>query len=101
MTDGDLPVLDVGDYVHDRDDSIDATMVVVGTPLKRAGKTIVDGTQTLADYNPEYPAEDHVIEAVIPRESCVNIDTTKRYSFPRSRLQRRAQIHDHDGEGER
>jgi hypothetical protein len=99
MTDDNPPALDVGDYVEDRDGSIDATMVVVGTPLKRAGRTIVDGTQTLADYNPEYPAEDHVIEAVIPRESCVNIATTKRYSFPRSRLERRAQIHDHDGEG--
>lgn len=93
----DLPSLHIGDHVLDRDDEDGATLLVVGLPLQRAATYDVDedGT-TVADYNPDYPAEDHAIEVTYPQRSDVFVDELREYAFPRSRLELVAPVHDRE-----
>ncbi|QLH77433.1 hypothetical protein HZS55_09060 [Halosimplex rubrum] len=95
MTD-DRPQLHVGDHVQDRqEDDPDeaATMLVVGTPAERADEVAVDDDLTVADVNPEFPADDRVVEAVFPGRTTADVDHLTRYAYPRSRLRRTAQLH--------
>lgn len=93
---------DVGDRVIDRDDDDPETAIVVETPTKRAGNVQVPGPdQTVAEYNPEYPADDPVVYVVFER--CLEIEIPNwqsvtqlaeaveslhitRYAYPESRL---------------
>jgi len=88
-----LPVLNVGDHVVDREDR-DPVLLVVATPLQRAASKQIgaDGT-TVADVNPEYPEADHVIEVIYARRTVADVGTTKRFAFPRSRLERVVAAH--------
>jgi len=88
----DLPTLDVGDHVTDRDDP-DATMLVVGTPLARAKTYEIDDGTTVADVNPDYPAADHVVEVVFPERTTVDVGNLPAYAYPRERLQRVEAVH--------
>ncbi|QLH81002.1 hypothetical protein [Halosimplex pelagicum] len=91
----DLPQLHVGDHVQDREDDPDeaATMLVVGTPAERADEVPVDDEKTVADVNPEYPADDHVVEAAFPSRTTADVDHLTSYAYPRSRLRRTARLH--------
>ncbi|QLH78662.1 hypothetical protein HZS55_15805 [Halosimplex rubrum] len=92
----DLPQLHVGDHVQDRqEDDPDeaATMLVVGTPAERADEVAVDDDLTVADVNPEFPADDHVVEAVFPQRTTVDVGRLQTYAYPRSRLERVARLH--------
>jgi len=86
----------VGDHVVDREDD-DATMLVVGLPSESAGLYMCDETQTVADYNPEYPADDDVVECVFPQRTH-NAVPDNDYAYPRSRLERVAAVHDVGGD---
>ena len=97
--DDDRPEVHVGDHVQDRDDEDGATMLVVGTPLETAAEYECNG-QTIADYNPDYPAEDDVVEVVYPQRTDVSTRPLERYAFPRARLELAEPIHDRDGGGE-
>lgn len=94
MTD-DLPQIHVGDHVKDREDDDAATMLVISTSLLTAEKVEVKGDQTVHDFNPEYPADDPVVEVVYAGRDERTL-RTDGYNFPRSRLKRVAAIHDVD-----
>lgn len=86
------PPLHVGDHVTDREDD-DAPLLVVGRPADEADEYHVDGVP-LSEYNPSYPDDDNVIEAVYPQRSDIALDAEKTYAFPRSRLRIDEPIHD-------
>ena len=96
-TDPELPPLHVGDHATDRDEDDSATLVVVGTPPETAAERQA-GAKTVAAWNPDYPAEDDVIEVVYADRTDVDIGPLKRYSFPRSRLALEEPVHDRDDE---
>ncbi|OIB59380.1 hypothetical protein [Natrialba sp. SSL1] len=96
----DLPPVDVGDHVQDREDADSATMVVVGTPLESAAEFEVKNGQTVADFNPDYPADDAVVKVVYPSRSDVSTRPLQRYSFPRSRVEIVSRVHDRDNDQE-
>ena len=96
-TDDELPILDVGDHVTDRDDADEPPLVVTGLPLQRIGTYDVDGTP-LAEYNSEYPREDHAIEVAYAQRTDAFLAEQRTYAFPRSRLRLVTPLHDHDGE---
>ena len=91
----DLPPLDIGDHVSDREDP-DATMLVVGLPLKRAATTMIDDERTVADVNPDYPETDAIVEVIFAGDADTDVDHSKRYAYPRSRLERVTPIHGDD-----
>lgn len=86
------PELHVGDHVTDREDD-GALMLVVGKSVNKADEYYVEGMR-VADYNPSYPDDDPVIEAVYPKRGAVSLDTSKSYAFPRSRLELVQPIHE-------
>ncbi|OYR71525.1 hypothetical protein DJ71_20485 [Halorubrum sp. E3] len=89
----DLPALDVGDYVVDRDGEDDARrLLVVGLSPVPAGNHEVNDGRTVADANPDHPADD-VIRVIFPKESGLDVDGHQRYAYPRSRLRRVAAVH--------
>jgi|AntRauTorcE11898_2_1112593.scaffolds.fasta_scaffold08609_2 hypothetical protein len=93
------PLLNVGDHVTDAvDDDRDATMVVVGLPSVKAAAYELDGDgkATVADVNPERFAEDRVIECAFCNPTDTDLDETKRYAFPRGRVELETPIHDRD-----
>ncbi|GGM64039.1 hypothetical protein J2752_000481 [Halarchaeum rubridurum] len=96
-TDGGRPQLHVGDHVQDRDDEGEtpATMLAARVPVGDAsGHEIdADGT-TVADVNPDYPADDDVVEVVFPSRSDTDLTPQNRYAYPRGRLERTAAIHE-------
>lgn len=89
------PELHVGDHVTDREDD-GAPLVVVGKSVNRADQYYVEGMR-VADYNPSYPDDDDVVEAVYAKRSAVSLDTDEAYAFPRSRLELVEPIHGADG----
>ncbi|MFW6318054.1 MAG: hypothetical protein ACOC06_06255 [Halorubrum sp.] len=93
------PPIHVGDHVRDRDDEDGATMLVVGLPVAAADEYTAGG-KTIAEYNPEYPADDEVIEVVYPQRTDVDVKGLREYAFPRSRLTLEAPIHDLEAEAE-
>lgn len=86
------PELHVGDHVTDREGD-GAPLLVVGKSANQADEYYVDGMR-VADYNPSYPDDDAVIEAVYPKRAAVSLDTSESYAFPRSRLELVESIHD-------
>ena len=96
--DDSLPTLDIGDHVSDREDP-DATLLVVGTPLARAGTYDIDSHgSTVYDANPDYPAADHVVEVVFPERTTVDLEGLQTYAYPRERLKRVAAVHSEEGD---
>ena len=94
-TDADLPALHVGDQAVDREDP-DATLVVVGLSGAAASEVDIDDQRTVADCNPAWPADDEVVEVIYPERTAVDVEHHRRYSFPRSRLQLVAPVHERD-----
>lgn len=84
--------LHVGDHVTDREVG-GAPLLVVGKSANQADEYYVDGMR-VADYNPSYPDDDAVVEAVYPERTAVSLDTSESYAFPRSRLELAEPIHD-------
>jgi len=93
-----LPALDIGDHVEDSDADDPATMVVVGLPVETAGEYEFADGETVADANPDYPADDQAVQVIFPEESGVDVSHHTRYSYPRSRLRRTARVHSADEE---
>lgn len=88
MSDGDTPTrLYPGDTVRDREDD-NSVLLVVATPVERADEYPASGAETVADLNPDYPADDRVLECIYPDGARADIDAYRRYAFPRSRLRR-------------
>lgn len=83
--------------VDGSEDAAEPTLVVVGLPLQRAATYDV-GDKTVADYNPNYPAEDHAIEVAYPDRTDVYLEEQQTYAFPRSRLKLQTPVHDRDGD---
>ena len=98
-TDDELPPVHIGDHVTDRDDADEPPLVVTGLPLERVGTYDVDGTP-LAEYNPEYPPEDHAIEVAYLQRTDVYLAEQQTYAFPRSRLRLVTPLHDRDERGD-
>lgn len=96
MSERDLTRLDVGDHVQDREADDAATMVVVGTPVETAEAYRCHG-ETIADYNPDYPADDDVIEVVYPQRTDIELPDDE-YAFPRSRLRLEEPVHNREAE---
>lgn len=88
----DYPELHVGDHVTDREDE-GAPLLVVGKSANSADEYYAEGMR-VADYNPSYPDDDAVVEAVYPERAAVSLDTREAYAFPRSRLELVEPIHD-------
>ncbi|WP_284008110.1 hypothetical protein [Haloarcula pelagica] len=80
------------------DDSDDqATMLVTGIPGNRAeDHPVGSGSETVADYNEDYPASDWVIQVCYPQRTDVSLGSQTEYSFPRSRLELVRAIHTED-----
>lgn len=94
-----LEDLHVGDHVRDRENDDGATMLVVGLPLDPADEHSV-GDATIADFNPEYPADDDVVEVVYPSRTDVDVQPLDRYGFPRSRLELVTPVHERGDDDE-
>lgn len=90
----DRPTLHVGDHVTDQEDE-GAPLLVVGRSPNSADEYYVDGVR-LCEYNPSYPEDDAVVEAVYPKRADVSLDTSDSYAFPRSRLELVEPIHGAD-----
>lgn len=86
------PELHVGDHVTDREDE-GAPLLVVGKSVNTADEYYLEGMR-LCEYNPSYPEDDAVIEAVYPKRTAVSLDTSEAYAFPRSRLKLVEPVHD-------
>lgn len=84
--------LHVGDHVTDREGD-GAPLLVVGKSVNAADEYYVEGMR-VADYNPSYPEDDAVIEAVYPKRADVSLDPSEAYAFPRSRLELVEPIHE-------
>ena len=98
LKDVDEEPVDVGDHVTDEQDP-DATMIVVGLDTLRADVYELEEDLTVADVNPEYPADDDVVECVFPTRTDLDLQDKKRYAYPRSRLEMVARVHDRDENG--
>lgn len=94
-----FPQLHVGDHVTDREDP-DATMLVVELPTESAGEYEFREGTTVADANPDYPADDDVVLIVFPQRTDVTLEPLTEYSYPRSGLKLETPIHDRDGDGD-
>ncbi|PHQ45144.1 hypothetical protein DJ68_14705 [Halorubrum sp. C3] len=94
MADGDLPALDVGDHVADREaEDEPRRLLVVGLSPVPADNYSVDDGRTVADANPEHPPDGDVIRVIFPQESGLNVDGHQRYAYPRSRLRLVTAVH--------
>lgn len=97
--DDELPSLQVGDHVQDREDDEGEdgpTLLVVGLPYERAAERTLGDGKTVAEHNPDYSEHDLVVEAVYPERTCAEVDHLPRYAFPRSRLERIGAVHSDD-----
>jgi hypothetical protein len=74
----------LGDHVRDVTGD-GSTMVVVGLSASRADEYPALINTTVHDLNPEFPADDYVVEVVYPGHG-LSLDTDDTYPFPRSRL---------------
>lgn len=90
------PLIDVGDHVQDKQDP-DATMLVVNLDTLRADAYELKDGLTVADNNPEYPADDDVVEVVYPNRTDLSLEDKKSYAYHKSRLEVVARVHDRDG----
>lgn len=97
--DEDLPALHVGDHVTDREDA-ETTMLVVELPTESAAEYEFKPDVTVADANPDYPADDDVVLVAFPKRTDATVEPLERYSFPRSRLRLEASIHDLEADAE-
>lgn len=98
QTTPDLPALHVGDHVTDREDDDNPPLVVVKLPTENASDYDVNG-QSIADYNPDYPPTDDVIEVAYAQRTDVALETQNAYGFPRSRLRLVTPLHDRQQDG--
>ncbi|EMA43552.1 MULTISPECIES: hypothetical protein [Halococcus] len=94
-----------GRVLHDRDDDQDKQLLATAVREQRADQFEVPGSsQTVADYNPEYPVTDRVIEVrffetldahlgewttenVLRREADGTLDAGDPYYYPESRVE--------------
>jgi hypothetical protein len=78
----------VGDVVRDREADDPSDLLVVALTNAVASQYPVRESETVADYNAEFPADDPVVEVVYLENMEVerDIDDLKRYGFPVSRL---------------
>ncbi|GGL55240.1 hypothetical protein [Halocalculus aciditolerans] len=98
---GDNVGLHVGDHVRDKEDDDSGRLLVVGISAKRAGEHRVGTTsKTVAEFNEDYPSDDHVIEVQYVQRTDMDVSDGTRYSFPRSRLEVVERIHDIEGDEE-
>jgi hypothetical protein len=85
----DTPRIRVGETYRDRENPDADLLLVAITSAIASEYDVVDG-DTVADFNPEYPADDLVVECVYLTEQVTSrttdIDDLKRYAFPVSRL---------------
>lgn len=88
----DLP-FHLGDHVRDREAEDSATMLVTRIHLTEARNHRIKGDRTVADYNPDYPADDEVITVVFPARTDTELGPLKSYAYPASRLELEAPIH--------
>ena len=97
-----LVAFHVGDHVLDRDAEDDATLLVVGVPLRRAATYEIDaeGT-TVADVNPDYAPEEPVVEVAYPQRTDTQLEGKPSYAFPSARLELVAPVHERDDDGQR
>lgn len=93
-----------GEIVRDRDSDDEKELIVVDTREGSAETFVVPGTETtVAEYNPDYPARDSVIEVrfvetldayldgwtvagVLETEATGKLDAGEPYFYPESRL---------------
>lgn len=90
--------LDVGDHVQDEQDP-DATMLVVNLDTLQADAYELEDGLTVADVNPEYPADDDVVEVIYPNRTDLDLEGKKEFAFPKSRLEVVNRVHDRDDDG--
>lgn len=83
----------VGDHVSDREDDVDATMLVVSRSPVQADEFEIEEGYTVADANPAYPADDKIVQVVFPQAGDLTVDQEKRYAYPRSRLRVEQSVH--------
>ena len=94
-----------GRVLHDRDDDQDKQLLVTAVREQRADQfQVPGGGQTIAEYNPEYPADDRVIEVrffetldahlgewavgdVLRREADEALNAGDPYFYPESRVE--------------
>lgn len=91
-----MSTLHVGDHVTDKEKDDDVTMIVVGRSPHTADEWRIDADTTVADVNPEYPADDKIIEVIFPQKGDLDIDDQSRYAYPRSRLELTDAVHGDD-----
>ncbi|WP_049966949.1 hypothetical protein [Natrinema thermotolerans] len=89
--------IDVGDHVQDEQDP-DATMLVVNLDTLQADAYELEDGPTIADVNPEYPADDDVVEVVYPDRTDLSLEDKERYAFPKRRLEVENRVHERDGD---
>ena len=93
-----------GEIVRDCDTDTEKELIVVGTKAGSAETFVVPGTETtVAEYNPDYPARDSVIEVrfvetlnayldgwtvagVLETEAMNKLDAGEPYFYPESRI---------------
>ncbi|MEE6210873.1 hypothetical protein U3A55_12010 [Salarchaeum sp. III] len=98
MTD-DQPQLHVGDHVHDQESDDNQLLLVTKLPTETAANHAIRDGQTVADYNPDYPGDDPVVEVCYVDRTQTKLDPSKSYAFPRSRLELVQPIHEREGDG--
>lgn len=78
----------VGDVVIDEDDAEpdDDVLIVTNRYVKTAAEYECEDGETVAEKNPDYPADDRVFGVKYVATYTMRIDTLKEYAFPRSRL---------------
>ncbi|SEH60859.1 hypothetical protein SAMN05192561_11246 [Halopenitus malekzadehii] len=97
VDDTDLVAFHVGDHVQDCDSDDEATLLVAGVPLQRAATyQINEDGKTVADVNPDYAAEEPVVEVIYPQRTDTHLDRKQTYAFPAARLELVAPVHDRD-----
>lgn len=92
--------LHIGDHVTDREENVDASMIVVAIPGYSSSEYDIQGGKTVADYNPAYPADDEAIVCKIPSRTDADLGGIKEYAFPESRLELVTPIHEIENDAE-
>jgi hypothetical protein len=86
-------IIQVGDHVTDRQNQ-KRKMVVTGVPPYITAKEYkFDGSTTVAEANPDYPADDQVIEVKFIEKDNDYLPENK-YAYPTGRLKVINSIHD-------
>jgi hypothetical protein len=75
----------VGDVVRDELND-DSDLLVVALTSAIASEYSASDGETVADCNPNYPADDAVVEVVYLSDQLRDVADAKRYGFPISRL---------------